>query len=550
MSNLVIVALPSRDDYIHKISSEKVPHLTLLFLGEVSTKVKNLDKIIGFVKHAADTSLMTFALDVERRGTLGEASADVLFFSKSKWGGLDRVNEFRSNLLKDNNIRTAYESTKQHPEWLPHITLGYPETPAKPDERDYPGTNYVRFDRIAVWDKEYDGVEIPLKTYSDMDMAMSDISTSERVEEFLTHFGVKGMKWGVRNDRTSTSGALSGLSGAPELRKDERWQRKIRGNTYNPRYTFASKANVKLMNKALKSMKSDVDTLNKKPEYQSKQAKKEIKRYMKRRKQGWPPDTPITKKYDFEHTGILSKHLRSNFEKQTSPSGKWETSLWVSKSRGRDYSFTVWYKKNDGVKHAADDSDLVFRLRPIFDDEGYIVDYELLEDDMTQSSVDEFLEHFGVKGMKWGVRNTRERVGDVILERGFAVSTTGSRARAAERARNRAAKPVKVTQKGKKLKTSGGKGRSAHPDAVLARTIGQVAKKSGHHALSNEELKIYSQRLQLEQNAKRLRYNEMNPGKKFVSTLLGKSGNSLASEGINKGTKEVGKRAIKLATAR
>jgi 2'-5' RNA ligase len=201
MSNLVIVALPSKDDYVNKISTEKVPHMTLLFLGEDSTKVKNLDKIIGFVEHAANTTLTRFSLDVDRRDTLGPDLADTLVFSKNIWSDLKRIEQFRSNLLKENNIRLAYDSTTQFPEWIPHITLGYPETPAKPDERDYPGINYVSFDRIAVWFKDYEGVEFPLKQYYgnvDMDMAMSNIA-----DDILVHFGVKGMKWGVRRDRSS-----------------------------------------------------------------------------------------------------------------------------------------------------------------------------------------------------------------------------------------------------------------------------------------------------------------------------------------------------------
>ena len=345
MSSLVIVAIPAEDDYVHKISSEKVPHMTLLFLGEDAMKIKNLSKIISFVEHAANTSLLRFSLDVDRRGELGPEKADVLFFSKTVWSGLETVKEYRSNLLKEPNIRTAYDSTEQFSEWMPHLTLGYPDTPAKEDDRDYPGINYVSFDRIAVWFGDYEGVEFPLKRYSlEAEMAMSD-STKGRVDSFLSHFGVKGMKWGVR-------------------------------------------------------------------------------------------------------------------------------------------------------------------------------------------------------------RSQAQRVGDVFLERGLAISTPGTRARGAARAAKIASTPVKVTEKGKKLKTSGGRGRPAHSDAVRARTHGQVGKKSGLKALSNEELQVYAHRLQLEQNVKRLRYNEMNPGKKFVATLLGQSGKSLASEGVNKGTKEIGKRAVKLATTR
>lgn len=129
------------------------------------------------------------------------------------------------------------------------------------------------------------------------------------------------------------------------------------------------------------------------------------------------------------------------------------------------------------------------------------------------------IEHFGKKGMKWGVRNSSRPQG------------------------------VTVRDSGKKLKTSGGKGYPAHADALRARRLGQVGKKSGLKALSNQDLQSYANRLQLEQNVKRLNYNDMNPGKKFVATVLGKSGKSLASEGINRGTKEAGKKALKLAMA-
>ena len=295
MSSLTIVAIPAQDDYVYKISSEKVPHMTLLFLGDDVSKVKNLNMILDFVRHAADTTLMRFGMEVDRRGELGPDKADVLFFSKSKWSGFETVNHYRSNLLKDNSIRTAYDSTEQFPEFVPHLTLGYPATPAKPDERDYPGISYVNFDRIAVWFGEYEGIEFPLKTYTeDMEVAMSD-ATNEVVENVLTHFGKKGMKWGVRS---------------------------------------------------------------------------------------------------------------------SAPSGP----------RG-----------------------------------------------------------------------------------------------------------VTVRDKRKKIKTSGGERTSCTSGRLRARTLGQVGKKSGLKALSNQDLQAYANRLQLEQNVKRLNYNDMGRSKKFVANVLGKSGNSLAS---------------------
>jgi 2'-5' RNA ligase len=167
MPNVVIVALPSENDYVNKISSEKVAHLTILFLGDL-LKVQNLGKIIGFTKHASDQTLTRFTLEVDRRGVLGLDLADVLFFKKSKWSGFEEINSFRSSLLQENNIRTAYDSVQdQFSEWIPHLTLGYPATPAKEDTRDYPGIDYVSFDRISVWVKDLEGIEFPLKSYDD-----------------------------------------------------------------------------------------------------------------------------------------------------------------------------------------------------------------------------------------------------------------------------------------------------------------------------------------------------------------------------------------------
>ena len=107
--------------------------------------------------------------------------------------------------------------------------------------------------------------------------------------------------------------------------------------------------------------------------------------------------------------------------------------------------------------------------------------------------VEEILAHHGVKGMQWGVRRARSRSSD-----------------------------VSVVDKKKKLKTYGGKGRPAHSDAVSARTSGQIARKSGIKALSNAELRAFNERLNLEQNAKRLSFQDQSKSKKFVLTLIGK----------------------------
>lgn len=198
MSNLVIVAIPREDDPVWKISSEKVPHLTILFLGDGNNPKRG--QIAQFLEHAASTTLMRFGLDVDRRGELGADKADVLFFQEN-WE-LPRVREFRSQLLKDDNIKTAHDSVEQFDGWTPHLTLGHPESPAKPtSERIY----WVQFDRIALWDGDFSGPEFILKQCYPMEVMMNglDGTIAARGRQFLSHHGVKGMKWGVRKSTPS-----------------------------------------------------------------------------------------------------------------------------------------------------------------------------------------------------------------------------------------------------------------------------------------------------------------------------------------------------------
>jgi len=123
----------------------------------------------------------------------------------------------------------------------------------------------------------------------------------------------------------------------------------------------------------------------------------------------------------------------------------------------------------------------------------------------TPEVVQEILAHHGIKGMRWGVRRK---------------ATVG-------------AQEVIVSDTRRKVKTSGGEGHPAHSDAVRARTSGQVAKKSGTKALSNEELKAFNERLNLEQNFKRLRYHDKPLAHKVVLRILGQAGQQTAQNAAN-----------------
>lgn len=222
-TTLVIVAIPKQDDHVWDISSEKVPHMTLLFLGDVDWSEAEIARTASFVEHAS--SMFTrFGLTVDKRGTLGEDEADVLFFEKN-WS-FKRVDAFRQSLLADNNIKAAWQQAPQFDEWTPHLTLGFPETPAHEETRDW-SINWVEFDRIALWTSDSDGPTFELPTEQDMEVAMSaQARGAEAVEKILSHHGVKGMKWGVRKGK-GTPTARTKFSKSPKKLSNEELTKRI-----------------------------------------------------------------------------------------------------------------------------------------------------------------------------------------------------------------------------------------------------------------------------------------------------------------------------------
>ena len=109
---------------------------------------------------------------------------------------------------------------------------------------------------------------------------------------------------------------------------------------------------------------------------------------------------------------------------------------------------------------------------------------------------DDVLEHYGVKGMKWGVRRTPEQLG---------------RARAARKARKADAKKQKEADRK----------RPASEDATRAAQARRVAKNAGTSKLSNQELEFLVNRMNLESRyIKVLGDDQKSAGKIFLDKIL------------------------------
>lgn len=141
-STTVVVALPPDDDPIRSVSSDDA-HATLLFLGDLNEEGRQtiIDAVSAFTKVSAAGPLED---SISGTATLGDSSADVVLLDAR---GLSLL---REALLADESVRALWESVEQYPTWIPHVTLGYPDSPRLSD--NIPES--VTFDRLAVWSGE------------------------------------------------------------------------------------------------------------------------------------------------------------------------------------------------------------------------------------------------------------------------------------------------------------------------------------------------------------------------------------------------------------
>lgn len=142
-TGLVLVLQPVAGDPVVAASSEPA-HMTVVWMGEAADQT---DEALAAMReevaaYAAELDGPIIA-PVTERGVLGDEGADVAFLEAT-----ESLVAFRDGLLAAApTVRAAMESVEQYPEWTPHVTLGYPETPAR---AEYDG-DAIAFDRVGLW---------------------------------------------------------------------------------------------------------------------------------------------------------------------------------------------------------------------------------------------------------------------------------------------------------------------------------------------------------------------------------------------------------------
>lgn len=137
----VIVALiPADGDPVVAASSEPA-HVTMAWMGTTGDFAGDPDKIQSDLAEYAASASGPITAEVVKRGLLGDDDADVVFVDG------DGLRAYRDGLVALHSVKYAMDNVEQHPEWTPHVTLGYPATPAN---GEYQGEK-ITFDRIALW---------------------------------------------------------------------------------------------------------------------------------------------------------------------------------------------------------------------------------------------------------------------------------------------------------------------------------------------------------------------------------------------------------------
>ena len=260
----------------------------------------------------------------------------------------------------------------------------------------------------------------------------------QKTIDFLEHFGVKGMKWGVRRAERQAA------------RADKKWQKNI----------YSTAGAVAVHNATATRVNAALPAFNKKY----------------RDTDPFDMSSPKTQKYHQDYSDLVVKATSEAVREVhgSSPSGKLTATLMSGQTPLR-----IVVVESE-VKHA-DIEKVNVEMEIETDENGMFVGVSYVDAQIKQSDpVEDFLEHFGVKGMKWGVRKSAPKKGS-----------------AAQQKRSAKDNREKVKRK----------------NAAKNRRV-----------LSDQDLDRYISRMEKEKKLKTLVDDDVNPGQKFVKAATSQTG--------------------------
>lgn len=583
MSGVAIVAVPNKSNPVWAVSSEKIPHMTLLYLGDALAE-EDYRKVQEFVTHVADTTLHRFGMSVDKRGTLGDDDADVLFFRNEENSA---ISLFRAYLLQDTTIREAYEKTEQFDGWTPHLTLGYPDSPAKKDPREVSEFYYIGFDKLMIWTDEFAGPEIEL---NDLGAAVAMSGLADATQNFLAHYGVMGMRWGLRRNRVELSDASAArlakvhetgssvVDGKSVTKTKLRNPEKRKEKKDEWRAAVTDKKTVdKVVAKALPRINEDLASLKattkgrtmtalQRNNYQ-RQAQDIINAHLDTAATSVsglsPGRNPITLRAAMTITdGKLKMRV-----KPTARAQNWQDM--ASRRRASEEVGDFGEMGQSALSGKIPDEGLLYNV--LTDDGGYIIGFEVVSETLglAQSDLDKgtsFLEHYGVKGMQWGVRRSREerradRTAKVqaAAEKKVAKAeqyTARANAKAsvakartatadAKAAAANARLETKLAEKQAKFaKAEARSGKDDPANGLIRDTSGLVGSSNRESAklrdnaikdlrtLDDQTLKAYSERINTEKKLKETIKQDQAPGRTATKKLIADAGKDVAKTAL------------------